>query len=122
MLNPQEHLAIAERNEQFAVVIASLPQRFPEWEITVMFYSALHYASAFLATQGHNPENHHRRNDLVGNLTNAGADYQNLYRLSLNIRYQRSEYTPMQADSVKEGPFRRVKDEMMALLPGRQES
>ena len=116
MLTVQEHLDLAERNEQFADAIASLPQRFPEWEITALFYSALHYASAFLATQGHNPTNHNKRNDLVGNLTNAGTEYQNLYRLSLNTRYQRSHYAPGQADAIKTGPFHRVKEEMLTLL------
>ncbi len=82
-----------------------------------MFYSALHYASAFLATQGHSPQIHHQRNNMVWNLTNAGTDYQNLYRLSLNTRYQRSTYTPTQADTIRTGPFRRVKEEMLALLP-----
>ena len=117
MLTVQEHLSLAEKNEQFAETIASLPQRFTEWEITVLFYSALHYASAFLASKGHNPQNHSRRNDLIGNLTNAGADYQNLYRLSQNTRYRGMQYTLQQADAIKTGPFRRVKEEILALLP-----
>ena len=117
MLTVQEHLVLAQRNEQFVDEIASLPQRFPEWEITALFYSALHYASAFLATQGHNPENHHLRNQLVGDLTSAGTDYQNLFRLSLNARYQRSTYTSTRAEAIKTGPFLRIKEEMLALLP-----
>ena len=117
MLSVQEHLDLAARNELFVEAIAFLPQRFPEWEITALFYSALHYASAFLATQGHNPENHHLRNRLVARLTQIGEDYQNLYRLSLNTRYRRSIYTPIQADTIKTGPFHRVKAEILALLP-----
>ena len=108
MLAVQEHLTLAEKNEQFAEAIAILPQRFPEWEITALFYSALHCASAFLASQGHNPRNHRRRNNLIGNLTNAGTDYQNLYRLSLNTRYRGMQYMPQRADQIKTGPFLRV--------------
>ena len=81
-----------------------------------MFYSALHYASAFLAAQGHSPQNHNQRNNLVWNLTNIGADYQNLYRLSINARYRGTSYTPQQVDIIKSGPFRRVKEEMLTLL------
>ena len=117
MLTVQEHLDLAERNEQFADAISFLLQRFTEWEITALFYSALHYGSAFLATQGHNPESHHRRNQLIGELTGIGTDYQNLFRLSLSARYQRSRYTPERVDAVKAGPFRRVKEETLALLP-----
>ena len=82
-----------------------------------MFDSALHYASAFLTTQGHRPQNHHQRNSMVCNMTDAGADYHNLYRLSLNTRYRGMRYTLQQADAVKTGPFRRVKEEILALLP-----
>ena len=117
MLTTQEHLDLAERNEQFAEAIASLPRRFSEWEITAMFYSALHYISAYLATQGHNPQSHYERNHMAWNLTNVGADYHNLYRLSLNTRYQRSTYTPAISNATKDGAFRRVKEEILALLP-----
>ena len=71
MLTVQEHLTKAERNERFVEAISVISERFPEWEITVLFYSALHYASAFLASQGHNPEDHRRRNDLIGRLKSA---------------------------------------------------
>ena len=117
MLTVQEHLVLAQRNEQFVDAMASLQQRFPEWEIKALFYSALHYASAFLSTQGHNPENHHLRNQLIGDSTSVGTDYQNLYRLSLNARYQRSTYTSTRVEAIKAGPFRRVKEGIMTLLP-----
>lgn len=117
MLTVQEHLDLAERNEQFADAISFLPQRFTEWEITALFYSALHYASAFLATQGYNPKSHHRRNHLIGDLTSVGTDYQNLYRLSLDTRYRGVPFTPQRVGEIKDGPFRRVKDEILALLP-----
>ena len=116
MLTVQEHLAVAEKNEQFAETLATLSQRVPEWEVTVLFYSALHYASAFLASQGHNPQNHIRRNILVGNLTGVGSDYQNLYAWSQDTRYRGKEFTIHQADSIKTGPFRRLKEEVLSLL------
>jgi uncharacterized protein (UPF0332 family) len=117
MLNAQDHLALAEKNEQFAEAVSALPQRFPEWEITALFYSALHYASAFLATQGHHPENHSQRNNLVRNLTNIGEDYRNLYSLSRDARYRGVAFTPQRVGEIKDGPFRRVKEGILALLP-----
>ncbi|MYC36576.1 MAG: hypothetical protein F4X66_06640 [Chloroflexi bacterium] len=116
MLTARDYLALAERNEQFVEAIASLPQRFPEWEITTLFYAALHYANAFLATRGHDPGNHARRNELIVNLTNVGQDYHDLYRLSLNARYRGISYTPHRVDEIKSGPFHRVKEEVLALL------
>ena len=117
MLTVQDHLALAERNEQFAEDLSALPQRFPEWEVTALFYAALHYVSAFLTTHGHDPKNHGHRNDLVRRLTNIGEDYRNLYSLSRDARYRGISYTPQRVDEIKNGPFRRVKEEILALLP-----
>ena len=119
MLNTQDHLALAEKNEQFMEVLSDLPQRFPEWEITALFYSALHYANAFLAAQGHHPENHNHRNNLVRDLTNIGTDYRNLYSLSRDARYRGVAFTPQRVSEIKDGPFLRVKEEMLSLLGNR---
>ena len=116
MLAAHDHLALAEKDEQFAEMLTALPQRFAEWEVTALFYSALHYSSAFLAAQGHNPENHSHRNNLVRNLTNIGADYRNLYSLSLDARYRGVTFTPQRVGEIRAGSFRRVKEEMLALL------
>ena len=45
--------------------MASLPERYTEWEVTMLFYSALHYVDAFLATRGLHPQSHLERKDLV---------------------------------------------------------
>ena len=116
MLTVEEHLALATRNEDFSVNIVALPNRYPEWEITSLFYSSLHFVSAYLAEQGHDPETHYARNHLVAALTNVGTDYQNLYRLSLNARYRRSSFSTSRADEIRAGPFRRVKEGVQALL------
>ena len=116
MLNAQDHLALAEKNEQFAEALPALPQRFPEREITALFYSALHYASAFLATQGHYPESHGHRNNLVRNLTNIGEHYRNLYSLGRDARYRGVTFTPQRVSELRDGAFRRVKEEMLSLL------
>ena len=119
MLTAQDHLALAEKDEQFAEALSALPQRFTEWEVTALLYSALHFASGFLATQGHHPENHSHRNNLVRDLTNIGMDYRNLYSLSLDARYRGVTFTPQRVDEIKTGPFRRVKEEVLSLLRNR---
>ena len=119
MLTAQDYLALAEKNEQFAEMLSALPQRFTEWEVTALFYSALHYVSAFLAMQGLFPENHSDRNNLVRNLTNIGSDYRNSYSLSLDARYRGVTFTPQRVGEIKDGPFRRVKEEVLSLLGNR---
>ena len=112
-----QHLSQAESNERFAEAITSLPTRFPNWEIIAMFYSALHYADAFLATQGIHPGSHDSRIASVKLNMSTWEDYQHLYRLSLNARYNMASPTPAVADAIKTGEFQRVKEEVLAPLP-----
>ena len=79
-----QHLSQAESNERFAEGITALPTRFPDWEIIALFYSALHYADAFLATQEIHPGSHDSRIASVKLYIGAWEDYRHLYRLSLS--------------------------------------
>ena len=112
-----QHLSQAESNERFANGIAALPARFPDWEIIALFYSALHYADAFLATQGIHPGSRDSRITSVKLYIRAWEDYQHLYRINLAARYNMVSPTPAVADAIKTGEFRRVKEEVLALLP-----
>ena len=116
MQESREHLAAAIRNEEFAAVLGALPERYAEWEVTALFYAALHYADAYLETQGRRPGDHSQRNRMVNSLTNAGGAYRRLFRLSLEARYELARFTPQEVDQIRDGPFRRVKEEMLSLL------
>ena len=112
-----QHLSLAESNERFAESIAELPTRFPDWEITVLFYSALHYVDAFLSTQGIHPRSHDSRIQSIRSFINIWENYRDLYHLSLDARYNTVSFTSPYADTIKSGPFRRVKEEILTLLP-----
>ena len=53
---------------------------------------------------------------MVSSLTNAGASYRALFRQSMDARYELARFTPQRVDQIREGPFRRVKEEMLSLL------
>ena len=93
-------------------------ERCPEWQVTILFYSALHYVDAFLATQGTHPKSHHERFGLVSNLTDVARYYETLFKRSMNARYHLYEFTPQEVDRIKAGAFRRVKEGILALLTG----
>lgn len=116
MHTPQEHLEQAERNEELANAISRLETRFTEWEVTVLFYSALHYVSAFLATRGYEAKNHHERRNLIAQHTDVANEYDNLLQHSLDARYEMKEFTPEEVDLLRADDFRRVKEEVLALL------
>ena len=83
----------------------------------MLFYSALHYVNAFLATQGQSANYHRERYDLLDSQTTLGKDYDTLFQQSMNARYEYDEFTVQEVDQLKAGPFRRVREGIQALLP-----
>ena len=117
MHTPQEHLAQAARNEEFINAISGLDTRFTQWEVTALFYSALHYVSALLTSQGYEAKNHHARRALIAQHTNLSYQYDNLLQYSLDARYELKQFTPEEVELIKADDFSRVKEEILALLP-----
>jgi hypothetical protein len=65
---------------------------FPEWWVTVLFYSAVQAVDAYFAKKNESYGNHKDRNKAIGR-TNSGIDsvyddYMELYRLSKEARYE----------------------------------
>ena len=112
----ERHLPQAERNERAADAMASLPDRYTEWEVAMLIYSALHYVDAFLATRGLHPRSHIERKEQMANLTSLARYYDILFKRSMNARYHLYQFTPQEVDRIKNGAFCRVKEEMLALL------
>ena len=86
-----DHLAQAEKNERLPQAIAepgALPERATDWEVTTLFYSALHLVDAYLdQSQGVHPVSHRNREWYVSNVTQLRPivrHYVNLYERSLD--------------------------------------
>ncbi len=116
MPTPKEYMAKAIRNEEFATAISVLAPRSTEWEVVSLFYSALHYMNAYLASEGHYPTTHWGRRTLVVRLTNLEREYDNLLQLSMDARYEVVDFTPEQVDALRGGDFRRLKEAVLALI------
>jgi|SRR6185437_14924822 len=87
MATPAQHIKQWSHNRKFAKTI---DRSFPDWQINVIFYAALHAVDAALATLGVCVNNHTERNDQVK--TNSAfaqirTQYINLYRISRVTRY-----------------------------------
>jgi hypothetical protein len=57
----QEHLVQARHNEALAAVVLRASPRHADWAVVATFYAALHYAEAYLASQGLHSPNHAAR-------------------------------------------------------------
>ena len=96
--------------------MASSQERYTEWEVNIVFYSALHYVESVLATQGIHPESHRERNGLLPNLMGLARYYEILFKRSMNARYDLYEFSPQEVDRIRAGAFIRVKEGALALL------
>ena len=63
--------------------------RYADWEITALFYSAVHAVDEYLLLIGKEPHNHQARNEMVREeIPHARRDYYELYTLCRRVRYE----------------------------------
>lgn len=83
----QQHVDQWKHNRRFAKTIDSA---FRDWQINVIFYTALHAIDAALASLGVQVADHTERNQQVlsnGSFAAVRVQYMNLYRISRVTRY-----------------------------------
>ncbi len=61
-----EHIKKAKHNEEFADSFDKKKSPYLDWALTGIFYSAVHYIEAFLATKGIHPRSHAQRTTYIG--------------------------------------------------------
>ena len=90
MPSRDEHITQARHNAAFYAAIDRVG--FPDWAVTVLFYTALHYVDALLAEKGNiDPTKHTLRSDVVSRLAELKpvyGDYEFLKNASYNSRYK----------------------------------
>jgi hypothetical protein len=87
MTNVERHINQWKHNRQFAKTIDS---KYRDWQITAIFYTALHFIDAALASLGVEVADHGDRNNQVltnGSFAAIRSQYMNLYRISRVTRY-----------------------------------
>lgn len=83
------HKEFAARNE---ILGAALESSYPDWSVTALFYSALHFTRAWLKNKGYSDDDFKTHTDAEEAL--ALADfceifaYKELFALSLTMRYK----------------------------------
>lgn len=88
MPSKEDHLARARHNEFF---VSSTENPFFDWKLTGIFYSALHYVDAYLATLNIHPPSHALRLmqfEVNAKLKPIRRDYRDLLNESRTARYE----------------------------------
>ena len=118
-----DHLSQAEKNETVSLEIAvpgALSARSTDWEVTTLFYSALHFVDAFLDhSQSIHPQNHKDRRQWVSNasqLKPISKHYLELYDRSQDVRYLLLLISPAQVSYIYTDCFQPIKSHIKGLL------
>jgi uncharacterized protein YpmS len=119
MGSPTDHILQAEHNEACYKQLASTSTEFADWQVTTLFYSALHYVDAYLASKGHSVTDHKMRNFLVSSesqLRALATEYIELFDRSLDSRYKLVQFTPQAAQALYNGDYRAFRDAIRLML------
>lgn len=113
MATEKEHIRKATYNEKFYKEIV---ERYPDWAVTGLFYSALHLVEAFLAKKNIHPEDHKTRLSLVAKVKELKplfSQYRALYDCSVNARYRMYNFSSEEVSNIYENYFLPVKKLLM---------
>lgn len=105
MATEKEHIKKAIYNEKFYKDIVN---KYPDWAVTGIFYSALHLIESFLAKKNIHPEDHKTRLSFIGKvkeLKPVFPYYRFLYDCSVNARYKMYNFSTKEVNSIYENYF-----------------
>lgn len=89
----------------------------PDWDLTILFYAALHYVDAYLCPD--EPRNHAQRNGRIrdlGELWPIWPSYKLLFERSLDARYECYDPTPEQLQDYRRLYFDPIQSHLLSLL------
>lgn len=118
MASKDAHLWQAAHNETLYSQL--LTTEFLDWAVTAIFYSALHYIDAYLATKDIHPSRHYKgRTPLVSresNIKDIYGKYERLKNKSEAARYDVKHFTQAEVKGLKENEFKLIRSHISTYL------
>jgi hypothetical protein len=103
--NKPQHLKKAATNESLALSLNLAVPGAPDWAITMLFYTAVHYVEAFFSKTGQHLKRHKLRVSAIqanAQLRPIYKDYRELQTYSETARYQAVFFTATDVAPVKQ--------------------
>ena len=113
------HLRLARNNEDFCQYLLS-SNAYLDWAVTGLFYSAVHYIEAYLATKRIHPISHpgrYKEINLDTNLSRIYTQFSDLKNDSTQTRYEGYTFPRTEIDSRILPTFNTLKSHIQTLLP-----
>lgn len=123
MPTKDEHVTWAAHDRAFRTSFDLSTTPFVNWVVTGIFYEAVHWVEAFLATKGYNSGSHRQRSWamllFVSELGPIQTDYDTLKLDSEKSRYECYEHTGQQVREELVPLLNSIKSHISALLQAR---
>ena len=123
MPSAYEHIRQAERNERLYRELCQLDTfepEYTEWEVVILFYSALHHIEAYMdMREGCHSDNHSQRNRYIRkteDFREIWPAYSYLYRISINARYEAMTFTAEEIRVLEANQFDQIKQHLRSLM------
>ena len=118
MPSTEEHIAKADGNSTLALSMKLDSQAKIDWALLILFYAAMPYVEAYLATVDQHLRSHSARDNFVGRdprLRKIFSEYQDLKYYGFNARYEMQKFTASDV-AVATANFTTVKTHIAAVL------
>jgi len=115
----QEHITKAEGNAALATSLPLDTQARIDWALIMLFYAAMHYIEAYLATLGQHLRSHTTRDAFVGrdpNLKTIYAEYRDLKFYGYTARYEVYAFQAEDVTNHAAKHFATIKANLQSLL------
>jgi hypothetical protein len=115
MPSEQEHLTQARHNEAFVQSLGIQAIAYLDWAVTGIFYAALHYIEAFLATQSVHSPAHRSRETLFRRFPQLNpiySEYRTLKDDSEGARYRLEVFTAHEVQALLDNELATIKRQL----------
>ena len=119
MPSKTDHQRQAESNEAFYADVRGDLGSYQDWQVTSLFYAALHYVDAYLATKDVHPKLHKDRDWYVSSeaqLRHISIDYLTLKDRSMEARYDTVIFPTAFPEQKYDNEYSRIKNHIGPLL------
>lgn len=114
-----DHLNQAQHNLEFSESLD--PASYPDWLATGLFYTALHYIDAFLATKGYHPGKHDVRDGFVAKVQELRPLHDHYRALKDSSRtaryYPPASFSPAHLQNLRNIHLERIRVGLLPYIP-----
>ena len=118
-MKQEKHISKAVHNEEFWQSINTDESKYPDWAVTGIFYSAMHYIDAVFARDGKHLKTHDEADTRIamhGDLVKIYPEYCRLKKFRWNASYWSTRFSKPYIDSKIVPQFERVRSFIVDML------